>query len=200
MTVGIVLAAGRSSRMGRPKAFLEVAPGTTFLGQLVKMAHEAGLTTVLVVGRSGDATLRAEVERAGAGFVPNPDAERGQLSSVLAGLDAAHSAQLEAIVVMPVDMPLISAGVLRRLLEAVSSSTAAIVRPVHRGRHGHPVVFRRAVFEELRQADPNEGARSIVRRDPARVLDVEVDDEGVAIDIDTPDDYARVFGGERGRS
>jgi molybdenum cofactor cytidylyltransferase len=68
------------------------------------------------------------------------------------------------------------------------------VRASYRGVHGHPVLFKRAVFDELRAADPHVGARAVVRADPARVRDVEVNDRGVTLDIDTPEDYFRAFG------
>lgn len=190
---GVILAAGRSSRMGgRPKALLPHAPGHNFVSHLVHISHEAGLSPILVVGRPDHLELRAEVEGLQARFVENTDADRGQLSSLVAGIDAAGA--VDAVMVLPVDVPLLSAGVLRTLLNAADRSDAAILRATSGGRHGHPVLFRRAVFDELRAADPEVGARAIVRADPARVLNVEVAEPGVTIDIDTPEDYRRVYG------
>jgi molybdenum cofactor cytidylyltransferase len=71
-------------------------------------------------------------------------------------------------------------------------SSAPIVRAVHGGRHGHPVIFKRRVFDALRAADPSVGAKEVVRS--AGIEDVEVDDPGVLTDVDTPGDYVRVFG------
>lgn len=62
------------------------------------------------------------------------------------------------------------------------------------GRHGHPVLFGRALFDELRRADPDVGARAVVRAEPGRVLDVEIDAPGVLRDVDWPSDYAALFG------
>ncbi|HVL67307.1 MAG TPA: nucleotidyltransferase family protein [Vicinamibacterales bacterium] len=196
MTCGIVLAAGLSSRMGRPKALLKHVPsGRTFVGHLVRSARQAGVAAVLVVGRPADDRLRLAAEGEGATFVGNPRAQEGQLSSLLAGLDAAAgNPDVDAVLVMPVDLALVSTAVIGRLLDRAAQSDAVILRAVHGGRHGHPVLFKRPVFEELRRADPALGARGVVRSDPARVEDVEVGDPGATVDIDTPADYERAFG------
>ena len=191
---GVILAAGESSRMGRRKAFLrQERTGATFLAHLVGEAAAAGLSPVVVVGRGSDAELEEAVRQTGANYVPNPAADQGQLSSILAGLDGLAE-DVSAAVVMPVDVPMVSAATIRRVAQAAAEDGVCIARATHRGRHGHPVLFTRAVFDELRAADPAVGARAIVRADPARVRDVEVDDPGVTVDIDTPEDYFRAFG------
>jgi CTP:molybdopterin cytidylyltransferase MocA len=184
--------------MGRPKAFLrQELTGATFLGHLVGEALAAGLAPVVVVGRVGDDSLEQAAGTSGARFVANPEAAEGQLSSVLRGLDAVESTGpglVAGIVVMPVDVPFVTAGVIRALVRAIDVPGVEIARATHLGRHGHPVLFTRAVFDELRRADPSAGARSVVRAVPGRVRDVEVGEAGVTIDIDTPDDYLRAFG------
>ena len=195
MTAAVVLAAGRSARMGRPKALLpHIASGSTFLSHLVAAAHAAHELPILVVGRADDLDLQAEVVRRGAVFVENREASRGQLSSVLAALDSFGPAVPDAMLLLPVDVPLITPAVLGQLMTAAKSSSASIVRAACHGRHGHPVLFKRTVFDDLRTADPAVGARSVVRADPSRVLDVETGDPGVLVDVDTPEDYLRVFG------
>lgn len=199
MVAAIILAAGRSTRMGQPKSLLPhgTARGLTFTGYLIKQARMAGLDQVCVVGRREDDALRAEAVRHGASFIENADAERGQLSSLQAGLtalQAAHESDLEAVMVLPVDVSLVGAAALARLLAAARASTAAILRATHAGRHGHPVIFKRSVFDELHAAELSVGAKAVVRADPVRVEDVEVDDPGVTVDLDTPEDYLRAFG------
>ena len=197
MTAGVILAAGRSARMGRPKGLLRHVPtGDTFVSYLVGTARTVNLDPVFVVGRAADDALAAEVRRSGASLLVNGDPDRGQLSSILVGLDAAQRAGADALVVMPVDVPLLTSAVLHAVIAAAATTDAAIVRACHRGRHGHPVLFKREVFDELRSADLSIGARAVVRADPRRVKDVEVDDPGVTFDIDTPDDYRRAFGVE----
>ena len=196
MTAGVVLAAGESRRMGRAKGFLpHISPKSTFLGHLFTVYRAAGVDPIVVAGRPDDLDLSREVERLGGRFTVNPDPAAGQLSSLIAALeDLSVTRPPDAIVVTPVDVPLITADVVRRLIAAAHSTNAAILRAAYRGAHGHPVLFKRTVFDELRRADPSVGARAVVRADPARVMDVETDEPGVLIDVDTPEDYARVFG------
>jgi molybdenum cofactor cytidylyltransferase len=190
MIPGVVLASGLSARMGRAKALLTL-PGTTvtFVEAVVRTLLDGGAADALVVGRPDDQALRAEVDRLGgrARFVENPRADTGQLSSVLAGLNAADRPGTRAVLVIPVDLPLVAPATVRALLDAFATSPAPIVRATHHGVHGHPVVFGREVFEALRHASPALGARSVVHAHP--VLEVEVPDPGVLRDVDTPEDY-----------
>jgi molybdenum cofactor cytidylyltransferase len=94
--------------------------------------------------------------------------------------------------VLPVDIPSVKAATVQSLCDAFDRGADPIVRAVYRGRHGHPVIFRRPVFAELRAADLSVGAREVLRRDPARVCEVAVDDPGVLRDVDVPDDYRRL--------
>ncbi len=194
MVAGLVLAAGSSARMGRDKALLPRGQGgATFVAALIVALREGGLDDVLVVGRPGNEALRTEVEAHGARYVENPAADQGQLSSLLAGLNVADRPGVTAVMFTPVDMPLIDRRIVSTLLQAFTSSSAAIVRPAYHGRHGHPVIVSRAMFAELRRADGSAGARSVMSAHASRVLDVEVDDAAVVSDVDTPADYARLI-------
>ncbi len=182
--------------MGRPKALLPASPGgPTFVRHLAANLLEGGVADVIVVGRPNDEALRAEVERAGPGvrLVVNARAEDGQLSSTLAGLNAADRPGVHGVMVTPVDTPLIQAATARALLTIFAARRPLIVRATYHGRHGHPVLFGRGVFEALRHADPAIGAKAVVRAHAPGLVEVEVDDPGVLHDIDGPDDYARVF-------
>ena len=193
MIPAIVLAAGASSRMGRPKALLRI-DGVTFVRRVLETLRAGGIGRAVVVVRPGAAEIAAEVAAAGAGpTIENPEPERGQLSSLLAGLNAVDGAGVEGVLVTLVDVPLVSAATVAALLERSRTSPAPILRAVHQGRHGHPVVFMRAVFDALRQADPSAGAKAVVRAHA--VEDVSVEDAGVAEDIDTPADYTRLVPG-----
>jgi molybdenum cofactor cytidylyltransferase len=197
VVAALILAAGRSERMGRPKALLkQVFTGQTFVSHLISIARQAGLPTIFVIGRSENVELAAEVREHGASLLLNVLADGGQLSSIIAGLDAAERLDASAILVMPVDVPLVSSTVISEVLRAAERSDAQILRATHAGQHGHPVLFKRSVFRELRAADPSIGARAVVRADAARVLDVEMDDPAILFDIDTPEDYRRAFGVE----
>jgi len=197
MVPGIVLAAGLSTRMGEPKALLPAGrdrQGPTFVRQIVTVLLAGGASDALIVGRPEDDRLRNEVESldSPARFIVNEHADRGQLSSLLAGLNAADRPGVHAVLVTPVDVPFVSAETIRALIAAAASG-AALARPTYGGRHGHPVVFARALFDELRHADPDQGARAVVHAHHADVVNIAVDDRGVLHDIDRPDDYQRAI-------
>jgi molybdenum cofactor cytidylyltransferase len=197
--LGVILAAGRSVRMGRPKALLPCdAAGTTFVRRLAVVLCEGGVEEALVIGRPEDEALRAEVEAlvVRARYIENPDADSGQLSSVLAGLAAADHPGVRAILVTPVDAPMIAARTVTALIDVCRSSGAPIVRAVYQGRHGHPVIFSREMFDHLRRADPAVGARAVLRAHADRLVNFEVDDPGVLGDVDTPADYHTLLGRE----
>jgi molybdenum cofactor cytidylyltransferase len=86
----------------------------------------------------------------------------------------------------------VRAPTIRRIIEVAASSPAAVIRASYAGRHGHPVVFKRAAFEALRRADPSVGAKAVVHA--METAEVDVDDLGVVEDVDTPADYERLFG------
>lgn len=194
MIPGIVLAGGRSSRMGRPKALLPIG-ADRFFDRITRTLASAGVAEIVVVVGADAEAIRAEARPApGVRIVDNPDHERGQLTSLLAGLNAVDTARVEAVLVTLIDVPLVSADTVRTLIAAQRESGAPVVRPVSRGRHGHPVIFGRALFDELRRADPAGGAKPVVRAHAAEMKEVPIDDEGAFIDIDTREDFERAIG------
>ncbi|MGH9312600.1 MAG: nucleotidyltransferase family protein [Vicinamibacterales bacterium] len=190
----LVLAAGRSTRMGRPKALLPLTrDGETFIERLVSTLVAGGIDDVVVVAGEEAVAIRARL-----GFrarvVVNPHVDRGQLSSIVVGLDVIDRPGVMAVMIAPVDQPLVSETTVRLLADAWRRTRAPIVRPVRDGRHGHPVIFDRAVFDEVRAADPAQGARAVVSAHAESVSDIAVDDEGAFADLDTPADYERWTG------
>jgi molybdenum cofactor cytidylyltransferase len=197
MIPALVLAAGKSSRMGRTKALLPLgASGETFLSRLIRVLREGGADAVVVVVGGDGAAVRASMSRddVHVSAVENPRYEEGQLSSLLVGLAAVeqrHDA-VDAVMVTLVDLPLVSAETVRAVREAfLANPGAPLVRPRRGNRHGHPVIFNRSIFGELRRADPSKGAKPVVHAHAAEEVNVDVDDDGAFIDIDTPDDYER---------
>ena len=199
MIPAIVLAAGRSSRMGSAKALLPIDERDTFLSRIVRTFHGAGVARIVVVlghdaaaliERLGPAGLQAEV-------VVNAGYDAGQLSSLLTGLDAiesrADAPEIEGVLLMLVDAPLVSEETVRAVVGRYRATRAPIVRPVRGEEHGHPVLIDRSLFPLLRAADPASGAKPIVRAHVSREGDVLVDDEGPFLDVDTIEEYERVF-------
>jgi molybdenum cofactor cytidylyltransferase len=200
MIPAVVLAAGRSTRMGRTKANLPAqaadAPSAdTFLTRIVRTLVEAGVDdVVVVVGHDREAVMeRFAASGLPARFVENPDYESGQLSSLVAGLRVVDRPGVRALLVTLVDVPFVSAETVRAVLERYKNTNAPVVRPTHGSQHGHPVLIDRALFEPLRQADPARGAKAVVRGHATSEGDVEVGDPGAFADIDTPQDYARAL-------
>ena len=179
--------------MGEPKALLADPEGRPFVARLVRALAAAGIQDVVVVtGRDHDAIVRAvEDDRPPLRprFTRNADPARGQLSSLWVGMDAALSPQSEALVMTLVDVPMVEPATIVRVVEAWRRTRAPIVRPAIGARHGHPVIFDRAVFRELREAPVEEGAKTVVRAHERFVLNVPVVDEGCLVDVDTPADY-----------
>ncbi len=190
----IVLAAGKSSRMGRPKATLALEGGDTFVTRIVRTFAAAGISDVIiVVGHDADAVIDAFAETdLSATFVENPDYEQGQLSSLLAGLRVVDRPGVVASLLTLVDVPLIGVSTVRAVVDRYLTTHAPIVRPVRGAEHGHPVLIDRSLFDALRHADPREGAKAVVRSHASASGDVPVEDAGAFADADTPVEYERL--------
>jgi molybdenum cofactor cytidylyltransferase len=189
----LVLAAGRSTRMGRPKAALPLDGTDTFLTRIVRTFLDAAVDdVVVVVGHDADSVTAAFAPSGlPARFVENREYDRGQLSSLLAGLSVVDRPGVGAVLVTLVDVPLVSAATVRAVLDRYRQTRAPVVRPVSGARHGHPLLIDRSLFSGLRTADPEAGAKPIVRAHASPAGDVEVADEGAFVDIDTEEDYER---------
>lgn len=196
MLAAVILAAGESTRMGAPKALLADADGRSFVARIARTFGDAGLDQLVVVtGTHHDAivhALAADGLGARVSCVRNPDPSRGQISSLWVGLDAVMRPDLDAVLMTLVDVPMVRPSTVRAVIDAWRRSRAPIVRPAIGDRHGHPVLFDRAVFDELRRAPLDEGAKAVVHKHADRLFNVAVDDEGCLIDVDTPDEYARL--------
>jgi molybdenum cofactor cytidylyltransferase len=164
MIAGVILAAGASSRMGRTKALLPVGDDV-FVTRMVRTFLSADIQHVVVVCADDIRAIRTALDKAGlsAIVVENAHPEEGQLSSLQVGLSALTSLNPDAIAVSLVDVPLVSAETIRAVVSAWRQTRAPVVRPACAGRHGHPVIFDRLVFEQLRRADLAVGAKAVVR-------------------------------------
>jgi molybdenum cofactor cytidylyltransferase len=205
----IVLAAGKSTRMGRAKALLPLGPGEaaeTFLTHLLATFRAAEIDDIVVVVGHEAAAVVELLQRVGATarVVVNEDYESGQLSSLLAGLRLVDRPGVVAAMVTLVDVPLVAVSTVRAVVERYRSTRAPIVRPVRGGRHGHPVLIDRTLFDELRRGDPSQGAKAVVRAHASAAGEVDVDDEGAFVDVDTPAEYdaltARLARANQGRN
>jgi len=180
--------------MGQTKALLPIHPGGTLLGRILATLSDANLDPLMVVTRAHIDIAAGWVDSRSQAVMQtiNPDPSRGQLSSLFCGVDALAGPP-QAILMTLVDVPLPRVETVRALIDAWQRTRAPLVRPVHAGRHGHPVIFGDTLLRALRLADPLDGARPVVRSFAARGVDVVVDDPGVLQDIDTPDEYRRLI-------
>ena len=186
--------------MGQAKAALPLGTtGDTVVARVVRTLLSAGLHDVTVVAGAHIDAVRAAMpaREPRARVVEHPGWAQGQLSSLLAGLDAVDNPQLEAILVTLVDVPLVRAASVAAIVHAWRTTRAPIARPVDGDRHGHPVVFDRSVFDDLRAADPAVGAKAVFATHASQRLDVPITDAGAFVDVDTPEDYRKVLDGYR---
>ena len=185
--VAVVTAAGSAERFGGKK-LLTLIDGEPLLDHTIDALLEGGVAEVIVVvGKDGRAELERDVNamldpRVRA--VENPDPSRGMFSSIQAGV---AQAQGDAILVMPGDMPFISPDTVRAVIAAYERKPS-IVSPRYRGKRGHPVALPASLRDEIRAARPGATLHDVIHAHIDMRVDVDLDDPGVARDIDRPED------------
>ncbi len=185
---GVVLAAGQSARFGAPKVLLEWQ-GVPLVRRAAEVAIEAGLDPVIVVvGEHADA-IRAALEELAVDIVSNPAWVEGQSTSLRAGLSAAAGAG--CAVFLLADQPCLTAETLLALLSAHRGSLAPVVAPRVGGQRANPVLFDRVTFADLGSITGDRGGRAVIEHWPVRFVDMQ--DERLLVDIDTPEDYRRLL-------
>ena len=188
----IILAAGGSRRLGRPKQLLEYQ-GETLLNRAIRSAYEAGASPVIPILGSDYGTIRASVQDHRSILVDNQRWRQGMASSIQEGMRALRLCAPDAagVLLMACDQPRLTTELLRALMAAFhASDEKAIVASAYAVAHGIPAVFPREKFAELRALVGDKGARSII--DQAQGSVVEVEFAGGDVDIDSPDDLAQL--------
>src|SRR4030095_11387336 len=164
--------------MGSPKAILPAPDGRAFVVRIASVLLDGGVSDgVIVTGRDHDLiehTWRAAGMCQRVRLVVNPDPSRGQLSSLWTGMDVVMDASPDAILMTLVDVPSIAAETVRAVIDTWRRTRAPIVRPAIGDRHGHPVLFDRTVFDELRSASLDDGAKSVVHAHLNAIVNVAV--------------------------
>ena len=186
---GILLAAGESRRMGFPKPLLRIG-NESFLTRTLRSMLEVARDVVVVTGAYQQPVSDEVPHGPRLRIVHNADFERGQLSSLKCAIGAT-SADVDGVLVHLADHPLVQGATFRALAEKYEVTRAPILIARHRGQRGHPALFAKGVFSELLAAPDSEGARFVVNAQPARVVYVDVEDPGVTLDLDTPEDLER---------
>jgi len=188
MIAGVILAAGRSARLGRPKQLLPL-DGLPILEHVLRRAAQSRLDEIVVVLGHDAATIAVAVGNHGQKVVINPDYAAGQSTSLRAGLHAIDR-EAAAVLVLLGDQPEVEPAAIGAVIEAYRCGRGSIVIAAYHGRRGHPVLFDRSFFPRLAEMTGDEGARRLLRDMPDSVFEVAIDTLPLPPDIDTEEDYA----------
>ena len=186
----IVLAAGRSSRMGPRNKLLEPVNGEPMIRRAAATALASGTAPIVVVTGYEAAAVTATLHGLDVTAILNPDYADGLSTSLRAGLRAL-SPDIEGALILLGDMPETEVGVLRALMAAFTDASAICV-PMRHGRRGNPVLWGRRYFAEMMELTGDAGAKPVMTRHAAQLIEVEVTTDSIFHDIDAPDDLMRL--------
>jgi molybdenum cofactor cytidylyltransferase len=186
----VMLAAGRSSRMGQHKLLLPVG-GRPLVTYAVRAALCSQAHPIIVVLGHNAAAVRAALPMPGLTFITNPAFGQGMSTSLRAGI-AAVPAECAGALVLLADQPLVTVGFLNRMLASAQAAPEAIVAASYAGQRATPVYFPRAYFAELARTTGDEGGRSVIAAHPAMVRLVEAARPQIGLDVDAPGEYERL--------
>ena len=196
MICAVILSAGESSRMGRPKALLRI-DGQTFIERIVGALKQTSIARVIVILGHDAEEMKQRVGHLPIEILVNPDYKLGQLSSLqVAVRHLEKTADCDGMLVHLVDHPYIDSGLVGTMIERFYQSGKLLVVPRHDGKRGHPVIFSRKLFGELLAAPMDQGAKAVVNAHREDTLEIDTKDEGITVDIDTPELYKKHVKGE----
>lgn len=192
MRIGaIILAAGFSSRMGQLKALLPIG-GHTMLERVLMLFKSVGIKDIIVVSGHEHEQIEAMLSGAEVQSLYNPLFTQGMFSSVQTGV-ACLEKEVEGFFILPVDIPLLQVDTILALLTAFQAAGPEIIlHPCFKGKRGHPPLISAALAGAILHWDGAEGLRGFFRQYEGEQLNIEVNDEFILFDIDTPEDYRRI--------
>jgi len=194
MIAAVVLAAGRSVRMGRPKLLLPLADGRSMLAHVVGLLKTGGAEPVLVV-MSAEEGLAAEAERIGARSVQvETSLPGGMIGSLQRGLEELVDTPAEAVLILPGDMPFVQPATIRSIMDLWLLERPPVLVPSFQNQRGHPVCLARETWADIQALQPPASLRDYVRRHGDEIRHLVVEDAGVLEDVDAPEDYDRAVG------
>jgi molybdenum cofactor cytidylyltransferase len=194
----LILAGGRSSRMGALKPLLPLG-GRLIIEGVISLFREAGISDILVVVGYQAEKIIPLLENQGVRWVINEHYDRGMFSSVQVGVRNL-TGDCRAFFLSPADMPLVNTVTLKKLVAAYQERKLDVYHPCYGQKRGHPPLITAALIPSiLAFAEPG-GLRALLSRRKGTSLDVACDDPGILIDLDTPEDYERAKGQRRLRT
>lgn len=187
----VILAAGSSSRLGQPKQLI-TKDGEPLLRRSIRLAHEAGVSPIFVVLGAHREIIQARTDFTGAQIVVNEEWEEGIASSIRTGVAAVedHGPECCGVLLMTCDQPELSAEHLRLMANLFQQADDAGVASVYGGTRGIPAIFPRQAFADLMNLRGDRGARGLLLEAPWKVVEIRL--EGGEIDLDRPEDLARL--------
>ncbi|MHC1727009.1 MAG: DVU_1551 family NTP transferase [Syntrophobacteraceae bacterium] len=186
----LILAAGYSSRMGAFKPLLPLGESTV-ISESVELFSKAGIKDIrIVVGFRAD-EIKEVLTGQGVTWIVNPDYDKGMLSSILAGVKSLDP-KVEAFFLLPADIPLVRSSTIVELMEAYEKNTPRVVYPRFRGLLGHPPLISKECITEGLSSDYPGGLRAFLGRYEKDALYVDVADQGIVMDCDTPEEYRKI--------
>jgi molybdenum cofactor cytidylyltransferase len=188
----VVLAAGRSTRMGANKLIADVG-GKPMVRRVVEAALESAACPVLVVTGHQQAEVRIALTGLDVAFVHNPNYAQGLSTSLKAGIAAAPASVAGALVLLG-DMPQIAPGHLNQLIAASRDRAGFVIVPVHAGKRGNPVLWPRAFFPAMLALEGDAGAKRLLTANADCVGEVDLGTDAIFLDVDTAEALARVRG------
>jgi molybdenum cofactor cytidylyltransferase len=183
----IILSAGESKRMGKPKLMLPLGK-STILGQTIDNFLNSKVNEVIVVVGDRADEIASLIANSPVKIAVNPVYRQGISTSIAAGLSLTGD-KTRAVMLALADQPFIDTQTINHLIEAFSTHNKGMAIPVYQGRRGHPVIFAIKYKEELSGLKGDIGGRQIIDRHPDDILEVAVNCKGINLDIDTCDDY-----------
>jgi molybdenum cofactor cytidylyltransferase len=189
----VIIAAGSSSRLGKPKQLL-ILDGETLLERAIRITHEAGAAPVLVVLGAHRDEIQARLDFADSKIVINQAWEEGMASSIRAGLEAllVEKSGSPCVLLITCDQPCVTPEHLGRMIDAFRHSETSAIASVYAGKRGIPAIYPRSAFPELLALHGDIGARSLLSEPDRDVIEISLD--GGEVDIDRPEDLSQLRG------
>jgi molybdenum cofactor cytidylyltransferase len=192
MINAVILAAGESKRMGKPKPLLKFKD-KTFLEQIISVLKSSDIDTITVVLGAEAENIQKSIDLSDTNVLRNNNYQRGQLSSLIAALENIPE-DTEAILLCLVDSPFITKNLVNNIIARFKQTTGPIIVPVFNNQRGHPTLFANSLFNELLNAPEDQGARYVLYSNEDKVTELQTSEPAARIGIDTAADYKSHFG------